>query len=115
MDQVQIPLDAFIIDSLMPDLIGHDRKPAALVVYLFLYRRAHRAPTAVPAASGPAWSVRLSHQAIAESTGLSRSAVQSALRHLHKRELITSTRAHATAVPAHKVHRPWQRLSRFSK
>lgn len=97
-----IPLDPYILDHLMPDLIGHDRKPAALVVYLHLYRRAPR----------PAWSLRASHQAIASATGLSRSAVQSALAHLNRRQLVLSTRASPTAVPLHKVLRPWTRLSK---
>ncbi len=97
----QIHLDAFVIDALLPDLVGHDRRPAALVVYLALYRRAARA----------GWSVRLSHRAIADATGLSRSAVQSALAHLQRRVLISTTRAAPTAVPLHKVHRPWLRLA----
>lgn len=101
----QIPLDAFVIDGLLPDLIGHDRRASALVVYLFLYRRTVRA----------AWQTRMSHQSIASATGLSRSAVQAALAHLQARELITSSRATPTAVPLHKVHRPWHRLSRSGK
>lgn len=100
----QIALDAFVLDGLMPDLIGHDRRPAALVVYLLLYRRAVR----------QGWSVRLSHQAIADATGLSRSAVQDALAHLQRRQLIVSSRATPTAVPLHKVLRPWTRLGRRS-
>jgi CRP-like cAMP-binding protein len=99
----QVPLDVYIIDSLIPDLIGHDRRPAALVVYLWLYRTAARAGS---------WSVRHSHQSIADATGLSRSAVQAALSHLKRRQLITTTRANPTAVPLHKVHRPWRRLER---
>jgi CRP-like cAMP-binding protein len=98
----QVSLDAFVLDALMPDLIGHDRRPASLVVYLHLYRRA--------AKSG--WAVRASHQAIADATGLSRSAVQSALAHLHRRQLVHTARANPTAVPNHRVLRPWQRLSR---
>jgi hypothetical protein len=101
----QVSLDAYVIDGLMPDLIGHDRRPAALVVYLALYRMA---------AKGGTWSVRRSHQSLADSTGLSRSAVQAALIHLKRRQLITTTRANPTAVPLHKVHRPWRRLERQS-
>ena len=93
-------LDAFVIDGLMPDLIGHDRRPAALVVYLLLYRRSAR----------HGWSVRLSHQAIADATGLSRSAVQEALAHLQRRQLVATDRANPTAVPRHRVMRPWLRL-----
>lgn len=99
-----VSFDAFVFDALMPDLIGHDRRPASLVVYLFLYRRSAR--------SG--WSLRASHQAIASGTGLSRSAVQAALAHLQRRQLVTSTRSRPTAVPVHRVLRPWQRLTRGS-
>ena len=98
----QIILDAYVLDGLMPDLIGHDRRPAALVVYLLLYRRSAKHD----------WITRLSHQAIADATGLSRSAVQAALTHLQKRQLVATTRATPTAVPAHRVMRPWMRLAK---
>jgi DNA-binding MarR family transcriptional regulator len=100
----QVSLDAYILDALLPDLMGHDRKPAALAVYLALYREGAKGN----------WSVRRSHQAIAEATGLSRSAVQSALAHLKKRQLISTSRANPTAVPLHRVNRPWRRLERGS-
>lgn len=100
---VEITLDAYLIDCLLPDLAGHDRRLSAYVVYLFLYRQASQQTS---------WSVRLSHQSIANATGLSRSAVQSALSHLQNRQLISSSRAHPTAVPMHRVLRPWQRLDR---
>ena len=38
-------LDAYIIDTLMPDLVGHDRQPSAFIVYLYLADRAARART----------------------------------------------------------------------
>ncbi|HEX3146597.1 MAG TPA: hypothetical protein VHR66_00755 [Gemmataceae bacterium] len=97
----QITLDPYIIDCLLPDLVGHDRRLSSFIVYVSLYRQA---------ALGPNWSVRRSHQAIAAATGLSRSAVQSALAHLQSRQLIATTRAHPTAVPLHRVLRPWLRL-----
>lgn len=100
---VQIPVDAFVFDGLVPDLVGHDRRASSLVVYLYLYRHA---------AEGPGWTVRASHQAIADGTGLSRSAVQAALTHLQGRQLVSTTRAHPTAVPQHRVLRPWSRLAR---
>jgi len=100
---VQISLDAYVLDCLLPDLIGHDRRLSSFVIYLYLYRHASQHSN---------WSVRLSHQSIASATGLSRSAVQSALAHLQRRQLIATTRAHPTAVPLHRVLRPWLRLSR---
>jgi hypothetical protein len=99
----QVTLDAYVLDGLLPDLIGHDRRPSSFIVYLHLYRHA----------SGHAgWSVRASHQAIASATGFSRSAVQGALAHLQRRQLVISTRAHSTAVPLHRVMRPWTRLGK---
>jgi hypothetical protein len=98
----QIGVDAYLVDSLLPDLIGHDGRPSSFIVYLYLYRHASQDAN---------WSVRLSHQSIASDTGLSRSAVQAALAHLQVRELVLTTRAHATAVPLHRVQRPWLRLN----
>ncbi len=100
---VEITLDAYLLDCLLPDLVGHDRRLAAFVVYLYLYRQAEQQPN---------WSVRMSHQSIATGTGLSRSAVQSALAHLQNRQLIATSRPHPTAVPLHRVLRPWLRLGR---
>jgi hypothetical protein len=96
----QVAIESYLIDCLLPDLVGHDRLLSSFVVYLLLYCQAQQTN----------WSVRLSHQAIAKATGLSRSAVQSALAHLQKRQLIATSRAHPTAVPLHRVQRPWLRL-----
>jgi CRP-like cAMP-binding protein len=100
---VEVALDPYLLDCLLPDLVGHDRRLASYIVYLFLYRHASQQPD---------WSVRISHQSIASATGLSRSAVQSALAHLQKRQLIASSRAHPTAVAVHRVLRPWLRSNR---
>jgi Crp-like helix-turn-helix domain len=98
-----ITLESYLLDCLLPDLVGHDRRPASFVIYLYLYRQASQQTT---------WSVRMSHQSMATATGLSRSAVQSALAHLQNRQLIATSRAHPTAVPLHRVLRPWVRLNR---
>jgi DNA-binding IclR family transcriptional regulator len=45
---------------------------------------------------------------IAEETGLSKSAVHTALATLRRRELIASESEHATAVPRHTVLRHWR-------
>ena len=99
----EIAIESYVIDCLLPDLVGHDGRLSSFVVYLFLYRQASQHAH---------WSSRLSHQSIANATGLSRSAVQSALAHLQKRQLIDTSRAHPTAVPLHRVQRPWLRLGR---
>ncbi len=101
-----LELDSVLVDAVMPDLVGHDRRPAAFIVYLCLLRRAIDQPDA---------SVRMSHQALARATGLSRSAIQAALAHLNRRQLVISTRTTPTSVPLHKVLRPWLRISRTNR
>lgn len=91
-------LDAYVVDTLMGDLVGHDKSPAAFIVYLYLTARA---------AGTRRRSVRLSHRSIAGDTGLSKSAVQAALRHLNRRKLVRSVRETITATPEHFVLRPW--------
>jgi DNA-binding MarR family transcriptional regulator len=93
-------LDPYIVDVLMRDLTGHDRQPSAFLVYLFLWRRTAGAGTR---------SVRASHRAIAEATGLSKSAVQAAVRTLLRRRLVQSRREARTATPEYVVLRPWVR------
>lgn len=102
-------LDSMVVDAVMPDLIGHDRRPAAFAVYLALLRRCGGA--GVGAGLG-GFAVRISHQGLADATGLSRSAVQAALGHLNRRQLVATTRSKPTAVPLHRVMRPWTRLRR---
>ncbi len=89
-----------MLDTLMRDLIGHDKSPSAFAVYLYLWRRAR---------TDGAWSARVSHKGIADDTGLSKSAVQAAIRHLNRRKLLRSTRATQTSTPEHHVLRPWKR------
>src|SRR5215212_2008069 len=93
-----IAIDDYVLDTLMRDLIGHDKSPSAFAVYLYLWRRAR---------AGDEWSTRVSHKAIADDTGLSKSAVQAAVRHLNGRKLIRSVHESLTATPEHHVLRPW--------
>ena len=95
-----LTLDAYVIDSLMADLAGHDRQPSAFLVYLALFRLTH-------AAGSPTAQVAL--RDLAETTGLSKRSVQSALGWLVKRKLIAVTRSSITAVPVYTVLRPWRR------
>ena len=95
-----VPVDDYVLDVLMRDLIAHDQQPSAFLVYLFLFGRAAR----------QRWRpVALSLRMIAEETGLSKSAVQAALDTLRYRELVVTARTHATAVPRHRVLRHWIR------
>ena len=94
-----IPVDAYVVDTLMRDLVGHDRKPAAFIVYLLLWRRL---------AGARRDSVHLSHHAIAEATGLSRSSVQAAVALLARRQLIVVRRASPTATPEYRLSIHWR-------
>lgn len=94
-----IAVDDYVLDVLMRDIVGHDRQPAAYLVYLWLYGQAAR----------ERWKpVRASLRDLADATGLSKSAVQSGLELLRRRELVESKSNHATATPAHKVIRHWR-------
>ena len=95
-----IPVDDYVLDVLMRDLVGHDRQPAAYLVYLYLYGQAAR----------DKWKpVAKSLRNLADATGLSKSAVQTALENLRRRELINTTSDHSTAVPRHRVLRHWRK------
>jgi hypothetical protein len=95
-----IVFDAYILDTLMPDLVGHDRQPSAFLVYLYLWRQTH---------GGGRQTVQVALLDIAEATGLSKRAVQDALGRLAKRKLLTVARERMTAVPVYTVLRPWRR------
>ena len=96
--KVMIPVDDYVLDVLLRDLVGHDKQPAAFLVYLHLYGFAAR----------QAWRpVEASLRDMAEATGLSKSAVQTAMQTLLDRELIKTTRTGATATPRHRVLRHW--------
>jgi hypothetical protein len=95
-----IPVDDYVLDVLMRDVVGHDRQPAAYLVYLYLYGQAARAR----------WNpVPSSLRMLAEATGLSKSAVQTAMDLLRRRKLVETASDHTTAVPEHSVLRPWRR------
>lgn len=95
-------IDNYVLDVLLRDLVGHDRSSAAFLVYLFLWRRTR----------GDRAAIRLSHREIAHETGLSKSAVQLALRILHRRGLVKSERRHMTDTPEHRVIRTWASAAR---
>ena len=98
--QSLLALDPYIVDTLMPDLVGHDRQPSAFLVYLYLWRQTH-------GAGQPHAQVALID--IAEATGLSKRAVQDALGRLATRKLVAVARESITAVPVYSVLRPWRR------
>jgi hypothetical protein len=95
-----VEIDAYVLDTLMADIVGHDRQPSAYLVFLFLWRRTH-------GAGHP--SARVSLWDISAGTGLSKRAVQEALRLLARRRLLSIQRESITSIPVYTVRRPWLR------
>ena len=95
-----LDLDPYVVDTLMPDLVGHDRQPSAFLVYLLLWRLTHGAASS---------SAQVALRDLAEGTGLSKRAVQEALARLAKRRLIEVARDGFTAVAVYTVLQPWRR------
>ena len=89
-------LDPYVIDTLLPDLVGHDHRPSAFLVYLVLWRLA-----------GQPASLR----ELAEATGLSKRSVQDAIRRLERRRLAHIERDGPTAIAIARyvVLKPWRR------
>jgi DNA-binding transcriptional regulator PaaX len=93
------PLDDYVVDTVMPDLVAHDHAPSAFLIYVKLWH----------ACGGPGGRVQTSLSTLAVETGLSKSCVQVALRRLRKRGFLATRRASPTAVPFHTVLAPWRR------
>jgi hypothetical protein len=91
-------VDDYVIDVLMRDLVGHDRRPVSFLIYLWLMAEQKRRRGIV----------QVSYQEIAESVGVSKSAVQSAIGWLVRRKLLAATKENATATPRYKVLTPWE-------
>lgn len=94
-----VALDPYVVDTLLPDLVGHDRRPSAFLVYLVLWRRSDAGRAAAA----------LSLRELAESAGLSKRAVQDAVNVLVRRRLVALERETPTAIPSYTVLRPWAR------
>src|SRR5947207_13493202 len=94
-----VTIDDDVLDLLFRDLVAHDQQSGAYLLYLHLSGRAARVKWKPHSAS---------LRVIAEATGLSKSAVQTAVETLRRRELIVSASDHITAVPRHRVVRHWR-------
>ena len=92
-------VDHYVVDVLLRDLAGHDRRPAAFLVYLHLWAQTWGAERR---------SVCSSHARIAAATGLSRRTVQNAMSLLLRRRLVRAIRDSRTAVAEYVVARPWR-------
>jgi DNA-binding MarR family transcriptional regulator len=90
-------LDPYVLDTLMADLVGHDHRPSAFLVYL-----------AIVAAAGDGRAA-LSHAELAERTGLSKRTVQTAVAALLRRSLIERLRRGPTETPHYRPLSPWRR------
>jgi hypothetical protein len=91
-------LDDYVTETLMRDLVGHDRRPASFLVYLWLAAEQRRrgAP------------VQISYQDLAESIGISKSSAQAGVAWLRRRNLLVAKRASVTATPSYTVQTPWK-------
>jgi DNA-binding MarR family transcriptional regulator len=97
---LHVAIDDYVLDVLLPDLAGHDRSPAAFLIYIVLWTKLYRSEQR---------SVALSLQQLGELAGLSKSAVQHAIRLLKRRSLIKITKSSATAIPQYELVRHWIR------
>ena len=91
-----LQIDRYVIATLMRDLVGHDHRPSAFLVYLALID------------VGEDGRVVHSHAQLAEQTGLSKRAVQDAIRHLARRGLIAVKRAGRTEPAIVRPLSPWR-------
>ena len=95
MSDKRYTIDAYVLDALMRDLVGHDHRASAFLVYLAL--------------TPDEGTLRLSHAQLAERTGLSKRTVQDAVLHLVDRNLLRVTRQGATDIPRYEPLTPWRR------
>jgi len=97
-----VKLDQYVLDSLMRDLVGHDRRPVSYLVYLWLAAEQQRQKK----------PVSISYYDLAESVGVSKSSAQSAVAWLIHRKFVSSTKTTVTATPNYTVQTPWKSGSR---
>jgi CRP-like cAMP-binding protein len=93
----RLNLDRYVVETLLPDLVGHDRRASSFLVYL-----------SILAAAGDGRAA-LSHSQLAERTGLSRRSVQAAVVHLARRGLIEASRRGTTEISEYLALAPWRR------
>ena len=95
-------IDPYLVDVLLPDMIGHDKRPAAFALYLWLF--------AMTRGSGRD-AAFFSYATLTDRTGLSKSSVQRAVAWLERRELLRVRKASATSTPEYTVLTPWRRAA----
>jgi hypothetical protein len=97
-----ISLDDYVIDVLMRDLVGHDRRPTCFLLYLWLTAEQNRKKGAV----------QVSYVELAEAVGVSKSSAQAAVNWLVRRKLLSVSKDNVTATPCYTVRRPWRNPAR---
>lgn len=100
MSHKQYALDAYVLDTLMRDLVGHDRRTSSFLIYLSL------------SAASDGGFARLSHAQLAERTGLSKRSAQDAVLHLVDRGLLQASKGGVTDVTRYEVLSPWRKPPR---
>jgi len=95
-----LSIDPHLLDVLLPDLVGHDKRPSSFVLYLWLYGMTRGVGRK---------SAFFSYQMLTDRTGLSKRAVQRAVEHLKRRQLVRVAHKSPTAVPEYFVTTPWIR------
>ncbi|HXL06716.1 MAG TPA: winged helix-turn-helix domain-containing protein [Gemmatimonadales bacterium] len=93
-----IQLDDYVLDDLMRDLVGHDRRPATYLVYVWLAAEQQRRKQPVV----------ISYSELAESTGLSKTSAQAAVGWLVRRRMLSVTKQNVTATPSYMIQTPWK-------
>lgn len=92
-----IAIDRYVFDTLMRDLIGHDRRAASYLIYLSILN------------AGGGKAVALSYQQLAARAGLSKRTVQDAVAHLAKRGLVAVDKGARTEPASLTPLSPWHR------
>jgi hypothetical protein len=96
--------DDYVIDVLMRDLVGHDRRPVSFLIYLWLSAERTRRNGVV----------QVSYQELAEIVGVSKSSAQAAVSWLIRRKLLSVHKDNVTATPCYTVLSPWKDTARHT-
>lgn len=96
-----ITLDDYVVDVLMRDLVGHDRRLVSFLVYLWFAAEQRRGEV-----------VEASYQQIAESIGVSKSSAQAAVGWLIKKKIAGVDKkdgdGHTAVSSAGSLARAWE-------
>ena len=96
MAMAAIELDPYVVDVLLPDLVGHDRRPSAYLIYLAI-------------AACPGGRLVAGYPMLAERAGISRRSAQAAVTHLARRGLLEIVRRGPTDTSEYRALTPWLR------